>query len=78
MFHWMPDDASWTGGVLACTWDKRSAEQVASFNMGVAWRLLEGQSVDLPTCPACALLLDEALRLAGLTGGENVEATVSP
>lgn len=49
-----------------------------SFDSVEAIQLINGVGGVLPDCPRCSVLLDEALRLAGLTGGENVEATVSP
>lgn len=81
LFDWLGSNHDiWrTGARRACDWSPtRALHHSDVFGDFCSEDLLQGKSVELPTCPACALLLDEALRLAGLTGGENMEATVSP
>ena len=48
----------------ACDWEEM--HEVA-FSALDAFHLLDGQPVDLPTCPSCATLLDVALELRGST-----------
>ena len=50
---------------LACTWEPCNPEAKDFFNDEHAWDLLGGRRVELPTCPACAALLDLALELRG-------------
>ena len=46
-------------GVRAC--DGLRIEDDSALDYDGAESLLAGERVDLPTCPACAVLLDEAL-----------------
>lgn len=59
---WLPDDTTDYGARSACDWEYTTIE---AFTAGDASRLLHGESVELPTCPACAALLDLALELRG-------------
>lgn len=53
----------------ACDWEFSDALREDVLYDSEVRRLLRGESVDLPTCPACAALLDLALemRATGLT-----------
>lgn len=53
---------------LACDWSEfnyRARAEDELFTGGAAQSLVKGRRVDLPTCPACAALLDLALELSG-------------
>lgn len=54
------------GNVIACSWEHVIEDEMPSalsrFEM---MELLVGKPVDLPTCPACAALLDLALEMRG-------------
>lgn len=60
---WLSDDATDYWSRLACDWE--DGQLGGAFIVGEAARLLHGGSVELPTCPACAALLDLALELRG-------------
>lgn len=61
---WLADDATHYAGVLACDWSKVEAT-AQEFDLPAAVGLLTGTKVELPTCPACAALLDLALEMRG-------------
>ena len=55
--------ATWEGvqaDVRACD-GRNTGEDYSVMTLGHVQSLLAGRVVDLPTCPACAVLLDEAL-----------------
>lgn len=52
-------------GVAACNWESISLRTLAHFHAGSAEDLVFGLRVELPTCPACAALVDLALELRG-------------
>ncbi len=51
-------------GFRACDWGWEESEDL--FAAEDAQALLDGREVDLPTCPACAALLDLALEMRGV------------
>lgn len=63
VFPWLPHGASDFEQRLACDWSRADVE-----GYFIDWRaeaLLKGRKVALPTCPACATLLDLALEMRG-------------
>jgi hypothetical protein len=53
------------GNVMACSWERQSQKDRRPFDRTDARDLLAGYEVILPTCPACATLLDLALEMRG-------------
>lgn len=79
-------ESDFKAGTRACDWGPMSAPPVdllgepafgtaAYFGEGEAYQLMSGSSAILPDCPLCAMFIDMACTEAGLTGGENVEAS---
>ena len=66
MYPWLREDARSVAGRAACSWGEAGID---AFTVVAAEALLAGQKVDLPTCPACAALLDLALEMRGASVG---------
>ena len=60
-------DAQWdrASGVGACNWQDIPILNEPHFIAADARMLLSGKKVTLPTCPACAALVDIALEMRG-------------
>lgn len=80
-------ESDFKAGTRACDWRPMSAPYAdvdlgepvfgppAYFGEAEAYQLMSGSSATLPDCPLCAMFIDMACTEAGLTGGENVEAS---
>lgn len=68
VFNWLPYHNRFIDKSLrlrrACDWSD-TTPLADNFDALDAVHLLDGQAVDLPTCPACAALLDLALEMRG-------------
>ncbi len=61
--HWLPEDSDGYVARRACDWETDLCGFESSFTAMCAYMLRDGESVELPTCPACAALLDFALEM---------------
>lgn len=66
IFPWLDLDADGVNGRRACDWSQLRGDDIAPFfDVFAAIALLDGKEVHLPTCPACACLVDLALEMRG-------------
>lgn len=64
VFPWLGSDARRERNRKACDWEAIGWWRDVLGEMG-AWTLVRGGREPLPTCPACAALLDLAFELRG-------------
>lgn len=66
IYEWYEEDCP---SFRACDWEQLYWEPLhvaaTRFDLVEAQRLIEGESVKLPDCPSCAVLLDLAIKLRG-------------
>lgn len=65
VFRWLPRPVIDAGSRRACDWERVYIFENSTFTYEAGVRLIGGASVELPTCPACAALLDLALEMRG-------------
>ena len=66
IYEWIPSaDAHSAWLNRACDWEPSYTGMNNDFINGDAQRLIRGDFVTLPDCPACAALLDLALEMRG-------------
>lgn len=66
-YHWFDKDDTRAshGNRRACDWALDNKAGLEQFHEDTAYMLLDGKTVELPTCPACAALIDLAVELGG-------------